>query len=266
MKFRLKSGLVMNYRTRGKGRTIVLMHPIGCRLEIWDGVIREIEDQCRVIAVDIRGHGGSDASAAPFSLGDLAADVSELIRAVGLPPAIVAGCSMGGMVVQALAVDEPDVVSGFVIANTGYTRNEAGRQMLEARAKASELGMSRVIDTTLARWFDDEFRLSHPATVALVRNWLAEADPIVHSHGWLAIRDLDYADRLVKVDKPSLAIAGSRDQSVACDAMRAMAEALRNCSYREICGAGHLSPLEQPREFAGLLLEFMRSVPRDQSH
>ena len=260
MRFRLKSGLTLNYQTRGQGQTIILMHPIGCNLQIWDGVVSVLEEHCRPIAVDFRSHGASDAGADPYSLKDLAHDVIELIEAVGSPPAVFAGCSMGGMVAQAIACEAPSLVSGFVIANTGYLRNDAGRQMLEERAKAAEIGMPAVLETTLARWFNERYRLLNPEAVALARNWLLETDPIQHSHGWRAIRDLDYAERLVEVGLPALAIAGSDDQSVGPDAIKAMAAALKNCAYREIKGAGHLSPLERPAEFADLLLDFMKDL------
>lgn len=263
MRFRLASGATLNYRTRGAGRVVVLMHPIGCRLEIWDDVIAELEGRCRAIAVDFRGHGGSDTDGRPFSLGDLAGDVVELVRAVASPPVVVVGCSMGGMVAQAIAVEAPDVVSGVVIANTGHARTDAAREMLEGRAKAAANGMPGVIETTLDRWFNETFKRAEPGKVALARRWLEEDDPVVHSHGWRAIRDLNYADRLALVETPALAIAGTEDQSASVDVVKAVAAAMKNCSYREIAGAGHLSPLEQPKEFARLLIEFMDGLPVD---
>jgi len=125
---------------------------------------------------------------------------------------------MGGMVSQAIAVEAPDLVAGFVIANTGYKRTDAARAALEERAQAAHVGMPNTIETTLARWFNDAYRLAHPEHVALARTWLEEADPIVHANGWRAIKGLDYADRLPAVPLPSLAIAGTEDQSVSTDA------------------------------------------------
>lgn len=263
MKFRLKSGATLNYRTRGSGRVIVLMHPIGCRLEIWDEVMREVEGHCRAIALDFRGHGESDTDGKPFSLGDLAKDVVELVRGVGGPPVVAAGCSMGGMVAQAMAVETPEVVAGVVIANTGHLRTDAAREMLEGRAMAAEKGMPGVIETTLARWFNDDFRRAEPQKVEMARRWLEEGDPIVHSQAWRAIRDLDYGERLVRVEKPALAIGGSEDQSTGPEVVRAMASAMKCCAYREMTGAGHLSPLEQPAAFARLVIEFMDGLPSD---
>ncbi len=261
MRFRLKSGLTLNYRTRGAGRVVVFLHPIGCQLGIWDGVIGELEDVCRPLAIDFRGHGGSEFDGQPFTLADLAGDVIEMINALTNAPVVVAGCSMGGMVTQGVAATAPELISGFVIANTGHIRDEAGRKMMEARADAVATGMAAGMETTLARWFSERYRLENPDAVRRAREWLAEGDPVVHSHGWRAIGGLNFNERLEALDKPSLVISGSEDQSVGTDVMKSMAAALKHCTYHEIAGAGHLSPLEQPRQFAKAVREFLATLP-----
>jgi 3-oxoadipate enol-lactonase len=259
VKFRLKSGLGIHYTTRGAGRSVVLMHPIGVTGEIWDDVVAELEDEYRLIVPDFRGHGDSDVPATPFKLPDLVADVVELVRAVGQPPAVFVGCSMGGMVAQGIAVEAPEIAAGIVIANTAHLRNDQGRAAMEQRAVAAEKGMPPTLPTTLARWFDARTQLARPDLVTLAKAWLSEADPVVHAWAWRAIRDLDYGDRLVKADIPALAIGGTRDQSTSAATVREMAAAMRRCAFSEI-DSGHLSPLEEPAEFAAVLRDFLTSL------
>lgn len=83
MRFRLKNGLSIGYKTRGIGPTIVLIPAIGCLKEMWDGVIAELEDSYRCIAMEVRGHGDSDVPGQPFDMDDLSDDVIEMIRAIG---------------------------------------------------------------------------------------------------------------------------------------------------------------------------------------
>lgn len=255
MRFRLSNGLSIAYRTRGVGRTILLLHPVGLRGEFWDAVIRELENEFRLIAPDTRGHGDSDVPAGPFSLDDLATDFAELLRAVGQPPAIVVGCSMGGMAAQALACCAPELLRGFVIANTAHRRDDQGRATMEQRALQAEKGMPIVLNTTLSRWFDAPTLVGKPELVARARDWLLEADPVVHAHSWRAIRDLNYAERLKANRLPALAIAGLRDQSTPVAAMHAMARDIPHCAIREI-DSGHLAPLEEPAAFAAILRDF----------
>ena len=109
MRFRLKSGLSLRYITRGVGKPLVLMHPVGLRAEFWLPVMAELEHSYRLIAIDARGHGESEFDG-PFQLDDLARDAIELVRAIGMGPAIFAGCSMGGMVAQEVVARRPELV------------------------------------------------------------------------------------------------------------------------------------------------------------
>ncbi len=259
MRFRTSSGLSIAYRSRGQGRTIVLLHPVGVCGAFWDGVIAELEGEFRLIAVDARGHGGSDVPSKPFNLDDLADDVAELIRAVGQAPALVAGCSMGGMTAQAIGVRAPELLSGIVIANTAHRRNDQGRATMEARAQAALKGMPTTLHTTLSRWFDADLQVLRPDLVLKARDWLLEADPVVHCWSWRAIRDLNYADQLAHLKVPALAIAGLRDQSTPVAAMKDLAATIPGCDYREM-DTGHLAPLEQPAQFAAHLREFANKI------
>ncbi len=270
MNFRLKSGLSISYRTRGAGRPVVLLHPVGLRGAFWDQVVGELEADMRLIVPDARGHGDSDVPSAAFSIEDMADDVIELLRAVGGIPtglrAVVVGCSMGGMVAQAAALRAPELLAGFVVANTGFTRNDVGRATMQARAVAAHGGMPRVLDTTLSRWFSDDVRLHRPDLVLRARDWLLEADPVVHGWSWIAIRDLAHEATLPKVGLPALMIAGSHDQSTAPATVRAMAAAVPGAIYRELADTGHLAPLEKPKEFAALLREFVASLPKHEEN
>ena len=259
MRFKTKSGLSLAYKTRGHGRTVVLLHPVGLCGSFWDPVIAELENEFRLIAPDTRGHGESDVPGSSFNLDDLADDVAELVRAVGQAPTVIVGCSMGGMIVQALCVRYPELLAGSVIANTAHRRNDQSRAAMEQRAVESEKGMPHGLINTLSRWFDAELQLLRPDLVLRARDWLLNADPVVHAWSWRAIRDLNYTEQLAKSCVPSLVIAGSRDQSTPVAAMKDMAASIPNCGYREM-DTGHLAPMEQPALFAWHLREFTNGL------
>ncbi len=262
MRFRLKNGLSIGYKTRGRGPTIVLIPAIGCLKEMWDPVIAELEDSYRCVAMEVRGHGESDVPGQPFDMDDLSDDVIEFVRAVGGAKAIVGGCSMGGQIAQGVGVKAPESLYGIFISNTGYLRNDKIREIMEARAVAAEQGMSGPVWTTLNRWFDEAYQKKHPEHVKLAYDWLINADPIVHAWSWRAIKGLDYAERLKSLKVPALAIAGGHDQSSGANEVEAMSKALPNSMYRCCKDAGHLSPIEAPREYAGFLREFADKVTK----
>lgn len=256
MRFRLRSGLALGYKTRGAGPLVALVPPIGCPKEFWDPVIAVLEPRCRLIATEIRGHGESDVPQEPFTLDDCAADLIELLGALGNGrKAIVGGCSMGAMVAMGTAVAAPDLVAGLLASNT-HQRDAAGRALMETRAQAALDGMSPTIATTLSRWFNTAYQEAHPKHVTLARSWLENADPIVHAWSWRAIAGLDYADRLTALALPRLVVAGEADQSSAVGDVRHFAERI-GARFRLIPGAGHLSALENPRSYAACIAELL---------
>jgi pimeloyl-ACP methyl ester carboxylesterase len=259
MRFKTSGGHSISYKTRGRGPAIVLFHPVGLCADFWDPVVAQLESDFRLIAVDTRGHGDSDFTATPFKLDDCAQDAAELIRTIGQGPVIAAGCSMGGMIVQAMMARMPDVLRGGVIANTGHRRDDQGRAMLEQRALAAEKGMPEILLSTMNRWFAPEVQALRPDIVMKARDWLLAADPVVHAWSWRAIRDLKYTGQLAATKVPTLAIAGTHDQATSLAAMKDMTASIPGCQYRELA-TGHLAPLEDPAGFAGALRDFANGL------
>jgi pimeloyl-ACP methyl ester carboxylesterase len=72
----------------------------------------------RVLALDHRGHGRGLRAMAPFRLDDCAADAAAVLRQLGVGPAVVVGYSMGGVIAQLMARDQPDVMAGLVLSGT----------------------------------------------------------------------------------------------------------------------------------------------------
>lgn len=259
MRFRTSSGLAIRYTSTGVGRTVLLLHPIGVRAEFWDGVVSRLSGEMRLVCADTRGHGESDVPTKPFGLGDCADDFVELLAAVGNGPAVVAGCSMGGMIAQAIAGKRPDLVAGVVAANTVHKRTPQSVPVYEKRAADALNGMDTMLKLTLSRWFDYQACIDNPEAVAFCRRCLREADPVVHSWSWTAIRNLDVADALAKSNVPVLALAGTRDQATPVEGVKAIAADIPKAKYREI-DAGHMSGLEDPDQFAAVLREFVNEV------
>jgi pimeloyl-ACP methyl ester carboxylesterase len=77
-------------------------------------VPRLVQDGCRVVTMDIRGHGDSDATFASYDDAALAADIIALVERLG-GPAIVVGNSMGAGAAVIAAADAPQLVRGLAL-------------------------------------------------------------------------------------------------------------------------------------------------------
>ncbi|MCK9249783.1 MAG: alpha/beta hydrolase [Solirubrobacteraceae bacterium] len=121
---------------RGDGDPVVLVHGWSMSHEPWAATVDDlVAAGHRVIAVDLRGHGRSDApdDDGGYALDDLAGDVLALLRARDVPPATVVGWSLGGMVSVRLAALAPDRVDRIVLV--------ASNGVAHARSAAFPFGM-----------------------------------------------------------------------------------------------------------------------------
>jgi pimeloyl-ACP methyl ester carboxylesterase len=95
----------LNYVRRGSGEPLVLIHPLGAELVIWEPVMERLARERDVIAVDLPGFGRSPR----LPNGDrptpevMAGTVASLLDVFGVARALVAGYSLGGWVALELA-------------------------------------------------------------------------------------------------------------------------------------------------------------------
>jgi pimeloyl-ACP methyl ester carboxylesterase len=105
---------------------IMLVHGVAQTSWSWAPVARRLRVACRTIAVDLRGHGLSDAPRSGYDLESLAWDVLTVLTATGQgieakgPPAIVAGHGLGAMVAVTMASLTPESVAGVALADGGW--------------------------------------------------------------------------------------------------------------------------------------------------
>lgn len=122
-------GVRLRTRTLGNGRPVLLIHGWTLAHEVWDRPMQALAAAgYRAIAIDLRGHGDSDAPLGGYDIAQLAADGAAVLRAAAGGPATVVGWSLGGLTALRMGHDFPELVSGVVtVASVGvaHVRHEA---------------------------------------------------------------------------------------------------------------------------------------------
>jgi pimeloyl-ACP methyl ester carboxylesterase len=113
----------------GEGRPILLLHGLMGRALTWWPVSRWLVRYGRVLGLDARGHGRSQARG-PWTTERMARDAAEVLETVG--PAVVLGHSMGGLHGIALAASRPELVRALVVEDMGV--DFRGSSAADARA------------------------------------------------------------------------------------------------------------------------------------
>ena len=76
--------ICLNVRDQGSGAPLLLVHGFPLDHTMWTGQIDALASQCRVIAPDLRGFGGSEVTAGTVSMGQLADDLAKLLESRGV--------------------------------------------------------------------------------------------------------------------------------------------------------------------------------------
>ena len=134
-------GVDFAYRELGPktGVPVVFLTHLAAVLDNWDPrVVDGVAAERRVITFDNRGVGASTGST-PDTIEAMAADAVTFIRALGLTEVDLLGFSMGGMIAQVIARNEPQLVRRMIIAGTG----PAGGEGIENVTRLSHLDTVR---------------------------------------------------------------------------------------------------------------------------
>ena len=119
-------GVEFAYRQLGPdtGVPVVFLTHLAAVLDNWDPrVVDGIAAKHRVIAFDNRGVGASSEST-PTTIEEMARDAVAFIRALGFDQVDLFGFSMGGMIAQVIAREEPQLVRKLILAGTGPAGGE----------------------------------------------------------------------------------------------------------------------------------------------
>jgi pimeloyl-ACP methyl ester carboxylesterase len=134
-------GVAFAYRQLGPdtGVPVVFLTHLAAVLDNWDPrVVDGIAARHRVIAFDNRGVGASSGST-PKTIEEMARDAVTFIRALGFDQVDLFGFSMGGMIAQVIAQEEPQLVRRMIIAAAG----PAGGEGIERVTRISYLDTAR---------------------------------------------------------------------------------------------------------------------------
>ena len=252
----------LHFVKQGRGPAVVLSHALGCDLSMWDATADLLAPGHTVLRYDHRGHGKSEVVPGPCSIEDMADDAAALIAAQVEGPVHFVGLSMGGMVAQQIAVRHPELVTSIVIANSSSCYDEAARGMWRARmATVLSQGMGAIGDAAMQRWFTPEFRadVDGRRQVAALRAVLERTDAKAYAAACDAVSRIEFFRTNPLIACPALVIAGTRDEATP----PAMSEAIcKSISGAELTSldAAHLSAVERPGEFAGLVAQFIRGL------
>jgi 3-oxoadipate enol-lactonase len=262
MDFARIGDVALHYRFR-PGRAgapiVVFSNSLGTDFRIWDALLAELGDSIASLCYDKRGHGLSDVGRTPYRIEDHAGDLIGLAGHLGIAKAVICGLSVGGLIAQSVYRQKPGLVSGIVLCDTAAKIGTA--ELWNARIKAiEEGGIASIAGPILERWFSPPYRRDDNADFAGYRNMLVRSPADGYSATGVAIREADYTADAAKIRVPVLCVVGDQDGATPPDLVKATADRIPGARFSVIAGAGHLPCIEQPKQLAELMRQFLASI------
>jgi pimeloyl-ACP methyl ester carboxylesterase len=248
---------------------IILTHGWSMDSTFWYYAKRDLLDRFRVIVWDLPGLGLSKRGGPKLSLSHMADDLKSIIAQTGDARPILVGHSIGGMVIETLARDNPQYVAshvaGVALLNTTYT-NPLHTMILSRLLRALrkpvivpmmylQIWLSPLV--WLSNWqsylsgsqhlamrfgfgrFVTRSQLEHVALLA-TRN-----SPSVIAHGDLAMLRWDSSRGPANLSMPTTVLGGSADIVTKPAASREIAGRIPGAKLRIIEGVNHMGPMER---------------------
>lgn len=260
-------GIGVNVREYGSGgdRAVVLLHGYSASIQWWESVAPALAHGSRVIAIDLIGHGGSEAprDAARYSAEAQADAVHRVLDALGVRHAVIVGHSMGGAVATALAEAAPNLVERVVVSDTVGAPGLSAMPLLSKAVCWPVIGPAldrlRAFDIVdhgaLQTGFAADFPVPDVAYRSLQRmTHTALCEARAASPRFNEQRPV--ADRLAHLGKPVLVVWGERD---VLTPTQTNVDRYRAAGFHPviIAGAGHSAMIEKPADFIAAVDTFV---------
>ncbi|ADH90800.1 alpha/beta hydrolase fold protein [Ancylobacter novellus DSM 506] len=248
---------LLNHRLTGEKRdfALLLIHPLGADLSIWDDFVAALDGRVTTLAMDLPGSGGSPGPGRPVGLAEQAEALEALRGALGIEKLCPIGIAVGAMTAATYAATHPARTSALILTNPTPASAPQARQMLADRAEAvRQGGIAAVLPGAVDRSF---LEMPRDARYERYMNRFSAQDPEAYALAVLAAAEADASTALRAIDSPTLLVPGRHDVLLPMERTEAVAKLVPHARIAVMEHAAHFVPYQQPAAFAALVLDFL---------
>ena len=247
----------------GQGPTIVLIHGVMMDHRMWRAQVKELSRSFRVVCMNMLGHGKAPDPPGPRKLDDFVEQAREVITDVcGDEHPVIAGFSMGGLVVQAYAIKYSHELRGLLIMNAVYNRNQAEKDAVAVRLNNLGQGIKGMEGPARERWFRDDEKEKYPQEIEEMIAWLYDGDAQAKTKAYrvFATSDDETAGRLGEIVCPTLVVTGDGDAGSPPHMSQAMAVEIPNARLKIFERQQHMMLVLDGDHVSQVMREFLESL------
>ncbi|RSM91785.1 alpha/beta hydrolase [Kibdelosporangium aridum] len=267
------NGIRMHYVTGGRGRPVVLVP--GWPQTWWEfhKIMPALAAKYRVIAVDLRGQGGSDKPAGGYDKKTMARDIYELVRRLGYSTVDIIGHDIGAMVAFSFAANHPDATRTVSLLDVSHPDENLFKIPLlappgtpvhvwwfafnQVRGLPEQLLTGRfryMVDWLFDTILVDKTSISDRDRAIYAAAW-NRPDAIRAGNAWYQgfYQDIEDQKGYPKITAPMLGLAAEYNDTL----QYSLPDKGTDVKLGKIAKAGHFLPEEQPEAVLKALAEFL---------
>ncbi len=256
------NGIRIHYRIDGREGApwVTFITGIANDMTMWDGQVPALQDGFRILRLDPRGHGGSQATEGDYTFDMLIADVLGVWDVLEISQSHLVGLGLGGSTALGLATDHADrLLSLAPCACRALMVPELAAVWPGLMAAVKNGGMEAVAETTVQRWFTDDFKAANPDVLDAVRAQILGASPQGYLGCIAAFLTLNFGRRIERISVPALFISGADDHlGGPPTVMQEMADLVPGARHVSVPNAAHICNIQNPPGFNEVLGAFLR--------
>jgi 2-succinyl-6-hydroxy-2,4-cyclohexadiene-1-carboxylate synthase len=260
------NGIELNVEVSGEGRPLLLLHGFTGDTSTW--AFLRAPEGVRTIAIDVIGHGASDAPADPerYSMAHAVRDLTAVLDTLDIEQTAVLGYSMGGRLALHFALNAPERLNALLLESASPGIEDASERAvrIEADDQLADSIERDGIEAFVDYWqalplFASQSCLPVAVQAEQRRRRLRQSPRGMANslRGMGAGRQDFLSARLYEIRAPTLLIAGALDQRYA-NLTETMGSLIKQARVEIVPGAGHAVHLEQPGIFETSIWRFLR--------
>ncbi|MEC4890112.1 MAG: alpha/beta hydrolase [Nitrospira sp.] len=246
-------GVSLSILEAGAGEPIIFVHGVVTTSNIFPAYLSAYSPDFRGIAVDLRGYGDSEKPAGGFTIKQFSKDLIALADALGIEKPVWVGVSMGGMILQQLAIDYPDRVRALVLVST-----TDGAMVLDKDLPT--IGNPRDFRDVSRNIIVESFP---PGTAPALYQPLLDRIPTWNATVLReALTDMARANvhgQIAQITAPTLVVVGAKDEVATPAIARGIQSQIAGARLVEF-NTGHFMMAEDPEGFRTALGRFLQSL------
>jgi pimeloyl-ACP methyl ester carboxylesterase len=245
----------VHYKGLGESDTaLVFVHGWTCNMNFWRYQVPAFDGKIRMILIDLPGHGESDKPKVDYTPEFFAKSVEAVLKEAGVSRAVLAGHSMGTLVVRRFGQLYPKKTAGLIVVDGGLRLPPTKPEDLE-----KFIGRYSGPDwkDNVAKFVDSMFTAQTPAEV---RKAVKEGMPSAPQHVTVSAMKETFNPANWKDDKieAPLQVILAKSAFWNAEYEQFVRQLAPQVDYRVMEGVGHFLMMEKPKEFNELMAGFLK--------